>query len=296
MMDYKFIEAMAMVIREGGFDKAAEALHITQSAVSQRVKLLEEHTGRILITRTTPPAPTQAGRNLLKHFLKVKQLEDDLKRDMENQTDAHYSSLTVGINADSLATWFPEAVRPFLLKERVLLDLMVDDQDQTLRMLKDGDAVGCISTGDKPLQGCRIHYLGCMNYHLLAAPVFAKKWFPEGLTYDAASSAPAVIFNRKDETHHKLLKEALGKAPPAYPIHYIPSSERFSYFIAMGAGYGMLPVQQSENLVRAGRLKDLAPGYHVPVRLFWHCWNLKSRLLDTLTHQFIQSAETLLDR
>ena len=68
MLDYKLLEALAQVVQSGGFDKAAQELHITQSAVSQRVKLLEGQTGQILLARTTPPRATEAGRNLLKHF------------------------------------------------------------------------------------------------------------------------------------------------------------------------------------------------------------------------------------
>ena len=129
MLDYKLIEAMAMVVREGGFDKAADALHITQSAVSQRVKLLEEHTGQLLIARTTPPKTTSAGRKMLKHYLQVKRLEDDLTGELEQPSDKEFTSIAIGLNADSLATWFLDAIRTFLLKECLLLDIRVDDQD-----------------------------------------------------------------------------------------------------------------------------------------------------------------------
>lgn len=294
MLDYKLIEAMAMVAREGGFDRAARALHITQSAVSQRVKLLEEQTGQILIARTTPPRATAAGRKLLKHYLQVKRLEDDLAGEMDETRDEQFTSIAVGLNADSLATWFPDAIHPFLTEQSVLLDIRVDDQDQTHRLLKDGDVVGCISTREQPLQGCRIHYLGCMTYHMLATPEFAGRCFPQGLTKDEACRAPAVIYNRKDELHHKLFRKALGMVPDPIPSHYVPSSEKFAEFIAMGIGYGMLPHQQSATLIKSGRLVDLAPGYSVPVQLYWHCWNLKSRLLQKLTEHLIISAKALL--
>ena len=295
MLDYKLIEAMAMVVREGGFDKAAAALHITQSAVSQRVKLLEESTGQIVIARTTPPRATAAGRKLLTHYLQVKRLEDDLIGEMEQPTDERFTSMAVGLNADSLATWFPEAIRPFLLGESVLLDIRVDDQDQTHRMLKDGDVVGCISTQQQPLQGCRIEYIGHMTYHMFATPQFADQWFPKGLTRAAAGRAPAIVFNRKDELHQRLFHQALGIVPASIPTHYVPSSEKFSKFIAMGIGYGMLPHQQSASYVQAARLVDLAPGCHVEVKLYWHCWNLKSKSLEKLTQQLIIGAKSLLE-
>ncbi len=296
MLDYKLIEALALVAQDGGFDKASNTLHITQSAVSQRVKLLEEQMGQILLARTTPPRLTSAGRNLLKHYLKVKRLEDDLFGEMNEHVDKGYKSIAVALNADSLATWFLDAIQPFVLKEGILLDIRVDDQEQTHQLLKNGEVVGCISTKDKPLQGCRTDYLGRMNYHMLAAPEFAKKWFPTGLTIAEAFLAPAIIFNRKDELHHKHFQLVLGQVPENLPVNYIPSAEKFVDVIANEIGYGMLPFQQSEPFIRTGQLVDLAPDYVVPVKLYWHCWNLKSKPLIKFTEQLIFRAKTLLDK
>lgn len=295
MLDYKLIEALAMVTQEGGFDKAAQTLFITQSAVSQRIKALEELTGQILIARTTPPRPTAAGKRLLKHYFQVKHLEDNLLTELGRQIEKRQTSIALAINADSLATWFLGAIQSFVQREEVLLDLRIDDQEQTHRLLKDGEVVGCISTKDRPLQGCRVEYLGTMTYQMMAAPHFAMKWFPNGLTLSDAASAPALLFNRKDELHRKLFQRAFGQLPEDIPASYIPSSERFADFIEMGLGYGMLPYQQSESSIKAGRLIDLAPGYHVPVHLYWHCWNLNSRLLDTFTENLKTSVAALFD-
>lgn len=283
-----------MVALEGGFDKAARALFITQSAVSQRVKLLEEITGQILIARSTPPQPTSAGRKFIKHYLQVKRLEDDLVGEMDTPGGRGYTSMAVGVNADSLAFWLMEAIHPFLRDENVLLDLRVFDQEQTHQLLKDGEVMGCISTQPQPLQGCRIAYVGCMNYRMLAAPEFAVRWFPDGLTYKEVQRAPAVLFGRQDELHHKLLHQALGKVPDAFPNHYVPSIEKFEEFITLGLAYGMLPDQQSVPLLNTGRLMDLTPDSHIPVKLYWHCWNLKSDLLEKLSRQLIDKAQSIL--
>ena len=295
MLDYKLIEALALVAQGGGFDKAAHAMNITQSAVSQRVKLLEEQMGQILLARTSPPRLTSAGRYLLKHYLQVKRLEDDLLEEMALQGDNRYTPIAVALNADSLATWFLDAIHSFVKENGVLLDIRVDDQEQTHQLLKDGDTVGCISTKDQPLQGCRLDYLGQMNYHMYASPEFAKKWFPSGLTIADACSAPAIIFNRKDALHNKLFQLVFGQVPDSIPANYVPSSEKFVNFIEMGLGYGMLPRQQSEPFTRDGRLVDLAPDHNIPVKLYWHCWNLKSKLLVNFSRQLIIGAKALLD-
>ena len=294
MFDYKLIEALAMVVREGGFDKAAKALCITQSAVSQRLKLLEELTGQVLIARTTPPQATSAGQKLIKHYLQVKRLEDDLMGETDEPGNNGFTSIAVGINADSLAFWFLEAIHPLLLGERVLLDIRVNDQEQTHRLLKDGEVMGCISTQKQPMQGCRIEYLGRMNYRMMATPEFAAQWFPKGLTIDDVRRAPALIFNRQDELHHKLLHQALEVVPAAIPTNYVPSVEKFADFIGLGLTYGMLPDQQSTPLIRNGQMVDLSPDCHVSVKLYWHCWNLKSDLLEKLTQHLIRNAKKLL--
>jgi len=296
MLDYKLIEALARVAQDGGFDKAAASLHITQSAVSQRVKLFEEQMGQILLARTTPPRLTSAGQHLLKHYLQVKQLEEDLLEEMETQVDKGFTSIAVALNADSLATWFLDAIQAIVLAESFVLDIRVDDQEQTHRLLKNGDVVGCISTKDQPLQGCRFDYLGQMNYQMLAAPEFAKKWFPSGLTIADACRAPAIIFNRKDELHDKLFRQVLGETPPTIPANYLPSAEKFVDGITMGLGYGMLPFQQSAPFVRTGQLIDLAPEHTVAVKLYWHCWNLQSKPLVKFTNQLLLSAKTVLNQ
>ena len=291
MMDYKLIEALAMVTREGGFDKAARVLHITQSAVSQRVKLLEEITGQVLIARTTPPQATTAGQKLLKHYLQVKRLEDDLLGEFDESANKRFTSIAVGINADSLAFWLLEAIHPFLREERVLLDIRVNDQERTHRLLKDGEVMGCISTQEQPMQGCRIEYIGRMNYRMMATPEFAARWFPEGLTIEDVRRAPAIIFDRQDELHHKLLQQTLNEVPASIPTHYVPSVEKFSDFITMGLAYGMLPDQQSMPLVRTGQIVDLSSDCHVSAKLYWHCWNIKSALLKKFTQHLIHGAK-----
>lgn len=283
MFDYKLIEALGAVVEKGGFDKAATALHITQSAVSQRVKALEEQMGQILLMRSTPPHLTPAGQNLLKHLLQVRHLENELLGEIATQTGNKQTQLLIAINADSLATWFLDTIQPFVRKEGVLLDIRVEDQEQTHNLLKNGDVIGCISTKDTPIQGCRLSYIGCMPYHMVAAPAFAKKWFPDGLTLAQTNNAPAIMFNRKDDLHYSFLEQNFGIKQSNIPAHYIPSSEKFAQFMVAGLGYGILPFRQSKAYIQAGQLVDLAPGHTLQIKLYWHCWNLKSKRLNRLS-------------
>ncbi|MBG0791649.1 MAG: LysR family transcriptional regulator ArgP [Desulfovibrionaceae bacterium] len=293
MLDYKLVEALARVVGEGGFDKAAQVLHVTQGAVSQRVKLLEEQVGCVLMVRAAPPRPTAAGRELLKHYRQVKQLEDDLNPALGRQTQG-YASMPVGINADSLATWFFPAIGGYLDRESVLLDLSVDDQAETLKLLKNGDVLGCVSDRAAPVQGCRVEYLGDMDYKLYCNPSYKKKWFKDGVTLRAMEVAPMLIFNRKDVMHGVVVKDALGAEPSRFNGFYLPSSEKFAQAIASGWACGMLPDQQADGLARRGELVDLLPGHVFTVRLHWHCWNLESATLLSFTRALVNGARGLL--
>ena len=293
MLDYKLIEALAAVLQEGGFDKAARVLCLTQSAVSQRIKQLEEQCGQILLARTTPPQPTPAGRVLLKHYLQVRQLEEEVQGQIGGQGQ-EAATLAIGINADSLATWFGAIIPTFVRQEGVLVDLRVDDQDQTQQLLKNGEVMGCISTQATAVQGCTIRALGCMPYRVFASPDFAAQWFGGGLSLDACHRAPFLLFNRKDEVHHQLFLQLFGAMPAPLPCHYLPFSEKFAEVIAAGMGYGMLPDQQSLPLVEQGRIIDLAPGICVPVQLYWHCWNIASTPLGKLSDYLVSEAKSRL--
>jgi len=104
MLDYKLIEALALVIDEGGFERASASLCITQSAVSQRIRLLEEVCGQILLIRSSPPEPTPVGRNLLKHYRQVKLLEENLLVDLSINEDGPSPTLTIAVNAADLVS------------------------------------------------------------------------------------------------------------------------------------------------------------------------------------------------
>jgi len=293
MLDYRLVEAFAVVVSEGGFEKAARVLHVTQSAVSQRVKLLEERAGCVLLVRSAPPRPTEAGRELLRHYRQVRLLEGDLA---VAGGAGEYAVLPVGVNADSLATWFFPALGGYLDEARVLLDLSVDDQTETHRLLRGGDVLGCVSASADPFQGCRTEYLGDMVYRLYGTPSYRTKWYSGVVTLESVERAPILIFNRKDVMHGELLAGKLGAAPSGYRAFYLPSSEKFAPMIATGQVCGMLPWQQAAEYVERGELVDLVPGHAVTVRLHWHCWNLDSPRLAGFTEALVRGARRELGR
>ncbi len=71
MFDYPQLTALAAVHRRGSFDLAAASLNLTPSAISQRVKALEERVGTLLIKRGQPCLATEAGLRLIRHLDEV---------------------------------------------------------------------------------------------------------------------------------------------------------------------------------------------------------------------------------
>lgn len=294
MLEYRNLEAFAMVVLEGGFEKAARKLYVTQSAISQRVRLLEEQHGQVLLKRSTPPEPTEAGLPLLYHYRKVKQLEDDLQLAKSRDTSSDFSAIAIAVNADTLATWLYPAVASLLDRHQLVLDLLVDDQDATHRLMQSGHVWACISTRPEPIQGCTAELLGVVRYAMFATASFRRRWFAAGMNEDNLARAPMARFNRKDELNAKIF-EVLGTIPGKIsPTFFLPSPEVYAAFIADGRCWGILPEQQSEPLLLQGQLVNLSPEHSIDVTLYWHSWNLKSTLMTDFSRLFTAAARRLL--
>ncbi|WP_300156089.1 LysR family transcriptional regulator ArgP [Solidesulfovibrio sp.] len=294
MIDVNMLEALGSVLEHGGFEKAAKSLFISQSAVSQRIKQLEESIGQVLIVRSSPPKATPAGKQLLKYYKQVKYLEEDVLSRLGFGSKERYSILAIGVNADSLSTWLFDIVNEFFKINNVLFNLIVDDQEETHKLLKDGDVVGCISASNVIVQGCSCDYLGAMQYKFAANPTFCKKWFDNGINYISATDAPIVNFNTKDTIHHQLFKNIFQKVPSEFNSHYVPSPEQLLRAVASGLGYGAVPSIQAESYFRAGELIDLFPGIYVDINLYWHYWNIDLRFLKKFTKSLTEQSKLVL--
>lgn len=294
MLDTRKGDALLAVIDTGSFEQAAALLHLTPSAVSQRVSAMESELGTPLIVRSKPCRATAAGQRLVQYLRRSRLLEEEFLAE-NGQSEAHQLSVALAVNNDTLATWLLPGLAAFLVAEKILLDIMLDDQDHTYRLLSQGLALAGVSSEAEPMRGCQVTALGAMRYRLLAAPAFAARWFPGGLDREAARSAPLMVFDRKDNLQADFLQRELGLPPGSYPCHFMPASEAFMRAIVLGLGYGMVPEQQFGELVAQGTLVDLAPQRPTDVALYWHAWRVQSPKLERLSAQVIAAArQTLL--
>lgn len=287
MLDYKLLQALASVVENGGFERAGDALGLTQSAVSQRIKSLEVRLGQPLLTRHPELKATPAGQKLLNHFQQVQLLERDLQQAIPTLTEES-SRLRIAINADSVATWWAAAVGEFCRREGLLLDLIIEDQDVGLKRMREGDVAACLCSNSQPIAGARAVPITEVSYWPLATPDYAQRFFPEGLTSAAFESAPAIVYGPNDQLQHRFLADCGHHRH--FPFHLCPSSEGFVKMALAGIGYGMIPEMQARQWIRSGELINLAPGHELPVPLYWHFWRHSGELLQRLTRTLEQRA------
>lgn len=289
MFDYKLLAALAAVVEQGGFERGAQALGLSQSAISQRIKLLEARVGQPVLVRAARPQPTELGRRLLNHVQQVRLLEGDLQQWVPALDEGGSPErLRLALNADSLATWWAGALGEFCAERRVLLELVVEDQEVGLKRMRAGEVAGCVCASPRPVAGARSEPLGAMRYRGLASPAFVARYFPAGVKAQDLPRAPAIVYGPDDQLQHRYLAD-LG-VDGTFLYHLCPSSEGFVRMTCGGLGWGLVPEQQVCGELARGELVELLPGQVIDVPLYWHHWRNGGELLDALTAHLLRHA------
>jgi LysR family transcriptional regulator (chromosome initiation inhibitor) len=297
MLDYPALQAVSLVVRTGSFDKAAQALSVTPSAVSQRVKQLEERLGTVLIVRGQPCTATERGEWLCRHMEQVGLLEGELMTRLpalaEPDLPQQRVTLRVATNADSLGTWFLGAVAAFANRSAHLLDIAVDDQEHTADWLRQGRVLAAVTALEKPIQGCRVIPLGSLRYLATASPEFMALHFADGVTLPALAFAPSLVFNQKDRLQSQWMEIALGESP-SHPVHWVPSTQGFVEASLLGIGWCANPELLVRDHLATGRLRELKPGTALDIPLFWQVNRVAAERLADLTRAVVETARRLL--
>jgi LysR family transcriptional regulator, chromosome initiation inhibitor len=279
------LAALIAIADHGTFEAAARELHVTPSAVSQRIRALESEVGQVVVQRTTPCRPTEAGRVLLRLARQTRLLHDEVRDALAH---GHRSTveLPVAVSADSLATWFRGVVAEVARWPDVALRLHVEDQAFSAGLLRGGDVLAAVTSEPVAVQGCSVERLGALRYVPAAAPAFVERWrLGRGADW---AGMPVVVFNEKDSLQHDVLV-ARGVGLPAV-VHRVPTSADFLEAVRLGLGWGMIPEPQLRPDMRAGRLAPLPGRLHVDVALHWQRWRLDSPTLDRLTEAVRRAA------
>ncbi|MFJ4038534.1 LysR family transcriptional regulator ArgP [Microbacterium sp. NPDC090007] len=275
---------LAAVVEEGTLDAAARRLHVTPSAVSQRVRALEDQLGRVLLVRSKPVRATEAGDAVVRLARQLALLEHDALAAIGAEGGT-VASVPLAVNADSLATWFLPPLARVAARRAVVFDLHRDDQDFTAGLLESGTVMAAVTSRETPVAGCRVSRLGILRYEAVATSAFAARWFPGGAGDATLAEAPLVDFDRRDDLQTRWLQRR-GVSAAAPPRHRVPASQDFAAAIELGLGWGLLPGFQSARGLADGSLVRLAAD-PVDVPLFWQRWNLTSPLLDEVADEIV---------
>ncbi len=291
--DLAQLDALATAVSEGTFEAAARVLHVTPSAISQRIKALEQACGAVLLSREKPVRPTPAGEVLLRLAVQVKALIDDVGRDLDDEGRGAVPVVSLAVNADSLATWVLPALAG--VRTPVAFDLHRDDQERTVDLLRRGTVMAAITATVDAIPGCTVEPLGMMRYRPLASPAFVSRWFADGVTASTLARAPLVNFDRADELQDRYLRRR-ARATVTPPRHQVPAAAEFHEAVRLGMGWGMLPDQQAGADLRAGALVELDPNGAVDVALHWQQWRVHTAALGEVATAVRAAAAATLTR
>ncbi|GAB3143949.1 LysR family transcriptional regulator ArgP [Amycolatopsis stemonae] len=283
------VRTLLAVVDEHSFDAAAAVLHVTPSAVSQRIKALEQRTGRVLLLRTKPVSLTSSGQVLVRFARSLAQLEQDALASLGLGSPTR--TLSIAVNADSLATWFLPALARVPSSLSVCFDLQREDQDHTAALLREGLVMAAVTASPQPVQGCSSIRLGRMRYRAMASPAFLARWLSEPLPV-SLPAAPVIVFDRKDDLQDRFLRGLTRRRNFTLVRHHIPASESFVDAVAAGLGWGMVPEIQATS--RGEALVDLASGRPLDVPLYWQQWKLDSPALSAVAKAVAEGAKDAL--
>ncbi|PRQ63351.1 LysR family transcriptional regulator ArgP [Vibrio sp. V01_P9A10T6] len=293
-LDYKWIEALDAVLHQGSFERAAENLYISQSAISQRIKQLERFIAQPVLIREQPPRPTPVGKKLLGLYRRVLLLEQETMPELLNDTSVRPVTLSIATNADSLASWVIPALQPIMSKENVAFQFSILDESRSIEKMKNGEVVGAISLDDQPLSGCRAEYLGKMDYLCVASPYFVTRYFSSGVNAQTLSNAPSVSFDMQDSQHKQFLKQHFAVQNEMRINHKVGSSEAFIALAKSGLAYCLIPRLQIVDELAQGELVEVTPGLSVTNVIYWHHWLLETGILQDISQAIVQYARQVL--
>ncbi|ADD43073.1 LysR family transcriptional regulator ArgP [Stackebrandtia nassauensis] len=293
MMELPFdqVRTLLAVVDEGTFEAAAAALHVTPSAVSQRVKTLEQRTGRVLLMRTKPVRPTESGQVVVRFARQLAAMENDARLALGLASASAPARLPIAVNADSLATWFQQALTRVPQDPPIYFELYREDESHTATLLREGRVMAAVTSSAEPVAGCTVRVLGRARYLPVANPEFAKRHLSSGVLERCLPDAPVIVFDRRDDLQDRFLRDFTPDGRGASQLrHQIPTSEGFCEAVAAGLGWGLVPEPQAEPLLKTGSLVELIPGQPVDVPLYWQQWKLDVPALTLVAETIAVSA------
>lgn len=257
-METRYFETLIKSVETGSFSKASEALHITQSAVSQRIKFLEGRYGHQLLDRSGPTlVPTEVGLLVLEKARGIVEKERELREELKRFGGEKRLSLcctpTFGM------AYLPGVLNAFMLQNADLTDLkfIFSQPEQALKGLQDNEFDLAIieHCDDFDLAAFQTHPLPQDELVFVSAPGLDLPPSP----FDLEVLLPYRLYARKDGCSSKeLLRHNLvaqGKEIGDFKSVVISDDLRFTIqAVRSGGGVALVSRSLASGHLDSGRL------------------------------------------
>lgn len=275
------LEALLAVCDAGSFERAAASLHVSPSAVSQRIASLERTVGQVLVHRSKPVVATPTGQVLLGLARRTVTLQQEALASLgRSSTDAPV--VAIAVNTDSFTSWFDPVIAAVGERGGIRLDIRLADEQRSLELLTRGEVMAAVSTDSRAAPGCEVVALGRLRYLPVISPTLASRHTAPGDgSLDYLGRIPVVRYDAGDDLDTQLLA-SLGVSSEA-PAHHVPSSQGYLTAVASGLGWGTLFEDDYRRLSDTGAGVLLHPTAYVEATLYWHRWKQRVAVLDTVT-------------
>jgi len=283
-IDVEHLETLLAIVDAGSFEDASIDLGITPSAVSQRIKALENRVGAILVVRSRPVVPTEQGYKVLRYARQMSLLSTEFARELSAGKPL---SIALGVNSDSLSTWFGPIFEELAEIDDLSIEILRADENRGLELLRTGRVSAVVTATAEALQGCVSKKLGAMRYRAAASPRIIDRYLSQRAPEQLVKT-PMVVFDREDPLQYAMLERAAGTGSrPTAAVHHIPDSLKYVSAIEAGMGWGMIPELQ---LPQAAGVQVVHEQWFADVPLYLQRWAVDSDLLNKIDGILVTAA------
>ena len=152
-MNMKHIQYVLTVLREGSITGASKKLYVSQPALSQTIKQIENDLGATIFDRSTDPISlTYAGQKYVDAAQRMLDIDRNLRTQIAEMKNEVYGRIRVGISVQRGLQLLPLVVPDFVrLYPYVKLELVEHGSDTLERMTAEGQCdIALVATSQKP--------------------------------------------------------------------------------------------------------------------------------------------------
>ncbi|MCC1491509.1 LysR family transcriptional regulator [Cognatishimia sp. F0-27] len=249
------LRSFLMVVRSGGVAKAAQALHVTQPAISARIRNLEETLGAQLFDREGGAMRlTKRGEMLLQYAGRLERLTQAIERDIVDPSGIE-GHIRIGASETVAQSWLPDFVSALHARHpRVQIELNVDVSTNLRDGLLNREIDLAFLLGPVSEQ----------SVDNLALPAFDLAWVVATGTGGAPErlfDKPVITYARGTRPFREIRDAVATRVGPDVPI--FPSSSLSAAFrlVESGLGVAALPLTLARPFLSSGRLDLFDPGW-----------------------------------